>query len=145
MKRTLILCATLASLVLSASLARAETPTTEPSLPGNLSGWHHVVKDVHCNPSPTQSLVQDAYATPMGGGIVRVLLITTRNGERFVQMDVGLLDGVPFNGLTYLKTGGGWLSYDMKEPSEFEKYTKRFTDELGVTVEQYGQTCQDMN
>ncbi|OGZ07784.1 MAG: hypothetical protein A3C93_04155 [Candidatus Lloydbacteria bacterium RIFCSPHIGHO2_02_FULL_54_17] len=122
----------------------AETQTAEPSLPSNLSEWQHVVQDARCSLSSTQNLVQDIYATPVGNGMVRMLLITKRNGERFVQMDVGLISGMPFNGQVYLRGKEGWFSHDMTDPREFEKYTKRFADELGVTVAEYREKCQGM-
>ena len=149
MKKRLIVAACFSFVVFGSAIA--QTQTTEPSVPNELSSpspqwqWKEVAKNARCHVSPTQTLVQNEYVAPVGGSrSVRRILTTERNGKPFVQMDVEVLDGEPFRGYFYLKTHEGWFSYDMGVRGAFLQYTKDFNDELGITAEEYKDKCMNM-
>ncbi|OGZ14136.1 MAG: hypothetical protein A3H76_00075 [Candidatus Lloydbacteria bacterium RIFCSPLOWO2_02_FULL_54_12] len=111
--------------------AFAATPTTEPSLPGDLATWQK--ESATCTKHAGKTLVSSDYVQ-MAADSLKVMMVITLNGEKVVQGEV--TQGANPKFVIYVRNSPekNWLAYTQKENAEA---FKRFLDEVGLTQEQF--------
>jgi len=134
MKRLIVALVTVFAICLQA-FAAAPAPT----IPADIETAWEKQNSSTCQPTPEKKIEMVVYTqVAVDEPILKVVVITTLNGERISVVNLKLFMGqIPLEANSYVRKDSGWTFYDHESQEVADQMIEHERKELGITKEQY--------